>query len=295
MGVRIFISGNNGDMKIENHQHRIITILDSLKIQFVLVDITAPGMEDQKQFMRAKAKKRNGQRNAMPPQIFNCTEYCGDYEDFDIANEDCVLPQFLGIIISPAKLRTKITMIKPEPRHTSVILELLDSRETSHNREVKVQVIPVDALHFYEDDTPAQSLQHQACVEQQDNLEHVSDYDFTKDIVEVQHNMLEIEMPNTPKARNSTDDEIIQTGSKNTQTTSASLKVRHSEEQEERQDAGKFRLNLSPDHAYNLDTKNISPTCEYKDESPVDIPRQRHGGPISNSIHLMLSVSNMYK
>ena len=64
-------------MQIENHQHRIITILDSLKIQFVLVDITAPGMEDQKQFMRAKAKKRNGQRNAMPPQIFNCTEYCG--------------------------------------------------------------------------------------------------------------------------------------------------------------------------------------------------------------------------
>ena len=77
MGVRIFISGSNGNMQIEQNQHRILTILRSLKIEFVLVDITAPKMEEMKQFMREKAKKREGQRVAIPPQIFNTETYCG--------------------------------------------------------------------------------------------------------------------------------------------------------------------------------------------------------------------------
>ena len=77
IGVRIFISGSNGNIQIEQHQHRIISILRSLKIEFVLVDITAPRMEEMKQFMRNKAKKREGQKVAMPPQIFNTETYCG--------------------------------------------------------------------------------------------------------------------------------------------------------------------------------------------------------------------------
>ena len=77
MSVRIFISGSNASMEMENNQHRVITILRSLKIEFVLVDITAPRMEGVKQFMREKAKLREGQRVALPPQIFNKEEYCG--------------------------------------------------------------------------------------------------------------------------------------------------------------------------------------------------------------------------
>ena len=57
----------------------------------------APGMDDQRDVMRASAKKKEGQRHALPPQIFNGEKYCGDYDDFDVANEDDELEEFLGI------------------------------------------------------------------------------------------------------------------------------------------------------------------------------------------------------
>merc|ERR1712012_839188 len=41
--------------------------------------------------------KKEGQRHALPPQIFNGEKYCGDYDDFDVANEDDELEEFLGI------------------------------------------------------------------------------------------------------------------------------------------------------------------------------------------------------
>ena len=54
-------------------------------------------MDDQRDVMRASAKKKEGQRHALPPQIFNGEKYCGDYDDFDVANEDDELEEFLGI------------------------------------------------------------------------------------------------------------------------------------------------------------------------------------------------------
>merc|ERR1712033_103204 len=53
--------------------------------------------EEQRDFMRAHARKKEGQRNALPPQVFNGEKYCGDYDDFDVANEDDELEEFLGI------------------------------------------------------------------------------------------------------------------------------------------------------------------------------------------------------
>merc|ERR1719336_1259423 len=82
---------------VANSQHRIIMILKSLGIPMDCVDISAPGMEDHRDTMRASAKKKEGQRHALPPQIFNGEKYCGDYDDFDVANEDDELEEFLGI------------------------------------------------------------------------------------------------------------------------------------------------------------------------------------------------------
>merc|ERR1712130_552655 len=96
MGM-IFISGNSGSKEITNRQHRILMILKSLGIAMKQVDISAPGMDEQRDFMRAGAKKKEGQRHALPPQIFNGEKYCGDYDDFDVANEDDELEEFLGI------------------------------------------------------------------------------------------------------------------------------------------------------------------------------------------------------
>merc|ERR550534_1576523 len=62
-----------------------------------IVDISAPGMDDQRDLMRASAKKKEGQRFPLPPQIFHGEKYCGDYDDFDVANEDDELEEFLNI------------------------------------------------------------------------------------------------------------------------------------------------------------------------------------------------------
>jgi len=97
VAIRVFISGNSGNKEIVTHQARILMICDSLAIPTEAVDITAPGMDEARDFMRQHAKKIEGQRNVLPPQIFNGEKYCGDYEDFDIANEDDVLEEFLGI------------------------------------------------------------------------------------------------------------------------------------------------------------------------------------------------------
>merc|ERR1712088_459584 len=72
-------------------------ILKSLGIKMDLVDISAPGSEEKRDLMRASAKKKEGQRFPLPPQIFHGEKYCGDYDDFDVANEDDELEEFLGI------------------------------------------------------------------------------------------------------------------------------------------------------------------------------------------------------
>merc|ERR1712002_547016 len=95
--IKIYISGNSGSKEITNAQHRITMILKSLGFPLELVDISAPGMEEKRDVMRESAKKKEGQRHALPPQIYNGEKYCGDYDDFDVANEDDVLEEFLGL------------------------------------------------------------------------------------------------------------------------------------------------------------------------------------------------------
>ncbi len=56
-------------------------ILKSLSIDFEPVDIAAPGMERSRDHMREKGKKKEGQRNVLPPQIFNGENYCGVSEE----------------------------------------------------------------------------------------------------------------------------------------------------------------------------------------------------------------------
>merc|ERR1712106_347624 len=89
-------------------------ILKSLGIPILQVDISAPGMDDQRDVMRASAKKKEGQRHALPPQIFSGEKYCGDYDDFDVANEDDVLEESLCI---PRKT-PKAVPVKPEEEAT---------------------------------------------------------------------------------------------------------------------------------------------------------------------------------
>merc|ERR1712179_441266 len=97
IGVRIFLTNGSGNQKIENNQQMIQMVLTTREIEFTTIDISAPGMQEMRSFMREKGRKKEGQRNVIPPQIFNGEEYRGDFEGFDIANEDDDLEEFLGI------------------------------------------------------------------------------------------------------------------------------------------------------------------------------------------------------
>ena len=74
---------------MEMNQQRIKMVLNSRAIEFITVDIAAPGMQEMRKFMREKARKKEGQRNPLPPQIFNGEEYrgvglvnCKDFNSF---------------------------------------------------------------------------------------------------------------------------------------------------------------------------------------------------------------------
>ena len=43
-------------------------ILDGLGMEVEVVDITAPGMKEATDFMRSNGKKKEGERNVLPPQ-----------------------------------------------------------------------------------------------------------------------------------------------------------------------------------------------------------------------------------
>ncbi|GFU33895.1 SH3 domain-binding glutamic acid-rich protein homolog [Nephila pilipes] len=96
MSIKVYISGISGNHEIRKQQQRVLFILSSLKIDFEVIDITEMGKENEREFMRTQCKLNN-KPNALPPQIFNEETYCGDYEDFEIANEDEQLMSFLKL------------------------------------------------------------------------------------------------------------------------------------------------------------------------------------------------------
>ena len=83
-----------------------------------MVDVSAPGMDKLRIFMKEMSKKRVGERFPKPPQIFNNDQYCGDYEDFDQANEEGTLPSFLGILLDDSVSITEnpSAILIPEPK-----------------------------------------------------------------------------------------------------------------------------------------------------------------------------------
>uniref|UniRef100_A0A2S2Q938 SH3 domain-binding glutamic acid-rich n=1 Tax=Sipha flava TaxID=143950 RepID=A0A2S2Q938_9HEMI len=97
MVVKVYISGISGNKEVKKRQQRVTMILDSKSITYDLVDITEPGKEDEKTYMQTNSKSKDGSKNALPPQIFNDDVYCGDYDDFDTANEMDELDKFFDI------------------------------------------------------------------------------------------------------------------------------------------------------------------------------------------------------
>ncbi|XP_057325195.1 SH3 domain-binding glutamic acid-rich protein homolog [Microplitis mediator] len=97
MVVKVYISGISGNKEVKKRQQRVLMILDSKNVEYEIIDITEPGKEDDKEYMQTNANPKDS-KYPLPPQIFNEEDYCGDYEDFDLANEIDELEKFLKII-----------------------------------------------------------------------------------------------------------------------------------------------------------------------------------------------------
>ncbi|KAL7049886.1 hypothetical protein ACKWTF_003898 [Chironomus riparius] len=78
-------------------------ILDSKNIKYDIVDISEPGKEEEKDYMQTHSTSKGGTasdpnpRHPLPPQVFYDSEYCGDFEQFELANEIDNLEDFLKL------------------------------------------------------------------------------------------------------------------------------------------------------------------------------------------------------
>lgn len=88
MVVRVYISQISANKETKKRQQRAQMILDSLEIKYELVDVTEPGREKEREHLSSVCKKHDSLAFALPPQFFNDDTYCGDYEDFDAANDE---------------------------------------------------------------------------------------------------------------------------------------------------------------------------------------------------------------
>uniref|UniRef100_A0A0A9VYH5 Uncharacterized protein n=2 Tax=Lygus hesperus TaxID=30085 RepID=A0A0A9VYH5_LYGHE len=119
MVIKVYTSGISGNKEVKKRQQRIMMILESKGIEYEAIDITEPGNEDDKQFMQDHAKPKDGAKHPLPPQIFNELEYCGDYDGFDVANENDELEVFLKMPIPPKPIVPVVNGSAPEPEHST--------------------------------------------------------------------------------------------------------------------------------------------------------------------------------
>merc|ERR1711872_97203 len=80
MVVQMFYNSTSGSQETKKAQKKIEDVLSSKSIPFERRDISQDG--DLKDFMRESAGP-----DALPPQIFNNFDYCGDFDAFEAALE----------------------------------------------------------------------------------------------------------------------------------------------------------------------------------------------------------------
>ncbi|CRK92711.1 CLUMA_CG006260, isoform C [Clunio marinus] len=103
MVVKVYISLTSGLKEVKKRQQKILMILDSKNIKYEILDISEPGKENEKDHMQTNATSNGGTasdpdpRHPLPPQVFNDKDYCGDFDQFELANEIDNLEVFLKL------------------------------------------------------------------------------------------------------------------------------------------------------------------------------------------------------
>ncbi|XP_031709485.1 SH3 domain-binding glutamic acid-rich-like protein 3 [Anarrhichthys ocellatus] len=89
MGIKLYYTTVTASRTVKSQQAEVMRILESKSIQFKLIDISV-GREVCDE-MRSKV----GNPSAVPPQLFNEDQYCGDYDMLSEAVEADTVDQFL--------------------------------------------------------------------------------------------------------------------------------------------------------------------------------------------------------
>lgn len=123
MVIKVYVSGLSGNKEVKKRQQRVLMILESKNIKYECVDITEPGKETEREFMQTNSTSNGATigdqnpRHPLPPQIFSDEIYCGDYEAFDLANENDQLEIFCKMeapveSVSTAQIELKTECVK---------------------------------------------------------------------------------------------------------------------------------------------------------------------------------------
>ncbi|KAL4617211.1 SH3 domain-binding glutamic acid-rich-like protein 3 [Arapaima gigas] len=89
MGVKLYYTTVTASREVKSQQAEVMRILESKNIPFEMIDISV-GNE-----VREEMRNKAGNPSAVPPQIFNDDQYCGDYQSFSAAVEDDTVKEFL--------------------------------------------------------------------------------------------------------------------------------------------------------------------------------------------------------
>ncbi|XP_072531549.1 SH3 domain-binding glutamic acid-rich-like protein 3 [Salminus brasiliensis] len=91
MGIKLYYTTVTASREVKSQQAEVMRILESKNIQFELIDISVGGA------LRDEMRTKSSNPTAVPPQIFNDDQYCGNYEMFSEAVEEDTVEQFLKI------------------------------------------------------------------------------------------------------------------------------------------------------------------------------------------------------
>lgn len=101
MVIHVYIASSSGSTAIKKKQQDVLCFLEANKIGFEEKDIAAN--EENRKWMRENVPEdsRPPTGYPLPPQIFNESQYRGDYDAFFEARENNAVYAFLGLTAPP--------------------------------------------------------------------------------------------------------------------------------------------------------------------------------------------------
>ncbi|XP_019376936.1 PREDICTED: SH3 domain-binding glutamic acid-rich-like protein 3 [Gavialis gangeticus] len=102
--IRVYYTSVSGSREVKQRQAEVLRILDGNRLKYELIDVSVS--ERLLQEMRDKA----GDPGAVPPQICNGEDYCGDFEMLYEATENEEVSKFLKMTSIDKTIREEIAI-----------------------------------------------------------------------------------------------------------------------------------------------------------------------------------------